>query len=886
MEGEQPTADLNTPDVAVNPSEYAETPVTGDAAYDNEGDTRAGNHGALRSRASLAHQSDFTAAAGDYASLPPEYVMPPSADPSLRANLAYSVKYGQSFNTVQKHAMRVQRGNTGEGPKLVPERRTSEESFHGERSRRPSFTLRQRITSRAMLTGLAKQTGELSVQDRLEEARRLRSDLKLEADELWWGRKVYFDVSLNVHMFLVNLYLKWSRNGLWRTSIDEVQGIHGSHVGVYFQKMRFVMLLNVVLTALWIGLVIAPQGSIFGWSDGWDEIVGGDTDHNDQGDFVGLFTGGGFLNTTFYFYGAYTQRGIANARDGSPWELVGAGKDDRLDSYDIVTAYISVTLATFLISYLSIFHEIHRAAENGVETAKSTRGEWVPVTVLTSYDHSLTSESSITGMLIKFRTNFKEYAAKLTVEDTSLTELVIRRGLVWIFVLGTLGGTLYGIFLVVTDYSSSSSAIERLYPAIVLTVSNSLIPWIFEIVAASEKYSNENVLIEVTLLRSVILRFVGLLVFFFTTVGLKDQFQCWENYVGQQMYSAFVVGLSAEIFTCLLWDMNTTLLFRHVKCSHLLLVEEAYFDTIGKSLTLLYSQCLVWLGCGFCPMLPVLGIFRNVIMFYVQKWSTMRWCSPRLAVKQFDSAASLPLVIWYLLLGGIVVSCGSMMFVFPNYATSGVKMSTRWHDKFVGLNLEANLDLANPSTTHICLESELVVSNCDICASSLSSSLSSTAAITDRVCWRSDWVDFDGVTNFHFNTSYGGNYSDGVSVALTELCSACPRGCGPFRSHTNTYDVLIKSSAYWDSDFMDVVSFAGTPAFTFLLAVGLLSWMFIVKAQSAARRELNHKLAYQLELQLHDKSHLINLLRTARGDVITLPRKPAAVGTSAPPFNI
>ena len=65
----------------------------------------------------------------------------------------------------------------------------------------------------------------------------------------------------------------------------------------------------------------------------------------------------------------------------------------------------------------------------------------------------------------------------------------------------------------------------------------------------------------------------------------------------------------------LLWDMNTTLMFRHVKCSHMVLVEESYFDTIGKSLTLLYSQCLVWLGCGFCPMLPVLGVFRNVLMY-------------------------------------------------------------------------------------------------------------------------------------------------------------------------------------------------------------------------------------------------------------------------------
>ena len=39
-----------------------------------------------------------------------------------------------------------------------------------------------------------------------------------------------------------------------------------------------------------------------------------------------------------------------------------------------------------------------------------------------------TSENSITSMLIKFRSSFKEYADKLSAEETSLTELVIRRG--------------------------------------------------------------------------------------------------------------------------------------------------------------------------------------------------------------------------------------------------------------------------------------------------------------------------------------------------------------------------------------------------------------------------------------------------------------------------
>ena len=88
----------------------------------------------------------------------------------------------------------------------------------------------------------------------------------------------------------------------------------------------------------------------------------------------------------------------------------------------------------------------------------------------------------------------------------------------------------------------------------------------------------------------------------------------------------------------LLWDMNTTLMFRHVKCSHMVLVEEAYFDTIGKSLTLLYSQCLVWLGCGFCPMLPVLGVVRNILMY----GAVCSWGVLALVLRRWGRADGLP----------------------------------------------------------------------------------------------------------------------------------------------------------------------------------------------------------------------------------------------------
>ena len=47
--------------------------------------------------------------------------------------------------------------------------------------------------------------------------------------------------------FFVNLYLTWSRNGLWRTSIDEVQGT--------------VVLPPLVLLLLFLLIVVLPFGS-------------------------------------------------------------------------------------------------------------------------------------------------------------------------------------------------------------------------------------------------------------------------------------------------------------------------------------------------------------------------------------------------------------------------------------------------------------------------------------------------------------------------------------------------------------------------------------------------------------------------------------------------
>ncbi len=150
-----------------------------------------------------------------------------------------------------------------------------------------------------------------------------------------------------------------------------------------------------------------------------------------------------------------------SAEAGSVWSETGLGKDSRLADYDITMAYMWVAVFSFLLSYLTIFHEIHEAAKDGVQSKKSTRGEWVPETVIAAYDYSLTDKDSVLTHVNAFKMQLSEFAQISTMSVAGYWEKLARRALIWVVVLGTLGGTLYGIFLTVTRFSDSPDNIEK-----------------------------------------------------------------------------------------------------------------------------------------------------------------------------------------------------------------------------------------------------------------------------------------------------------------------------------------------------------------------------------------------------------------------------------------
>ena len=78
-----------------------------------------------------------------------------------------------------------------------------------------------------------------------------------------------------------------------------------------------------------------------------------------------------------------------------------------------------------------------------------------------------------------------------------------------------------------------------------------------------------------------------------------------------------------------------------------MLGQPAYFDTVKKILELTFAQAVIWFGAFFCPLLPAVGVLRCVTLFYMQKFSTKHFCTPK--GTPFQAKVSLHGLIWVLL---------------------------------------------------------------------------------------------------------------------------------------------------------------------------------------------------------------------------------------------
>ncbi|XP_066237485.1 transmembrane channel-like protein 6 isoform X6 [Saccopteryx leptura] len=398
----------------------------------------------------------------------------------------------------------------------------------------------------------------------------------------------------------------------WHYALKRIGGQFGSSVLSYFLFLKTLLGFNVLLLLPLLAFVVGVQAAFPPAPLGSAPAFTG----------LELLTGGqGYFTDSVLYYGYYSNatlnRLCANPPDGGLCTPEAAGLP-----YHMPLAYLFTVGAAFFITCITLVYSMSHSFGESYRVG-STSGAHA-ITVFCSWDHKVT----------------QKWASRLQHDN-------IR-----------------------TQLKQSSVSADREWALLALPLVVCLLnvgaPYLYRSLAALERHDSPVLEVYVAICRNLILKTVILGILCYHWLGrrvgtLEDQ--CWENFVGQELYRLmvmdFIFMLLDTLFGELVWRIISEKKLRRGKPE---------FDIAGNVLELIYGQTMTWLGVLFSPLLPAIQIIKLLLLFYVKKTSLVANCqAPRRPwLASHMSTVFISLLCFPSFLGTAIFLCYAVWQVRPS----------------------------------------------------------------------------------------------------------------------------------------------------------------------------------------------------------------------------
>ncbi|XP_064126736.1 transmembrane channel-like protein 6 isoform X4 [Loxodonta africana] len=381
----------------------------------------------------------------------------------------------------------------------------------------------------------------------------------------------------------------------------------------------------------------------------------------------------GYFTHTVMYYGYYSNTTLnqqcAPRLDGNQCTPAKGGLP-----YNMPLAYLFTMGVAFFITCITLVYSMSRSFGESYRVG-STSGIHA-ITVFCSWDYKVTQRWASRLQQDNLRTQLKELLAEWQLRRVPRSvcgqlQRVAVLGFVWLLCLGTTMGCAMAVYsfseFIIRRQVDAGQEVALLALPVVVSLINLVVPYMYRGLAALEQHESPVLEVYMAICRNLILKMVILGILCYHWLGRRVgalRGQCWEDFVGQELYRFMVMDFIFILVDTLFGE----LVWRLVSEKKLKRWQKPEFDIARNVLELIYGQTLTWLGVLFSPLLPAMQVLKLLLLFYIKKTSLMANCqAPRRPwLASHMSTVFITLLCFPSFLGAAIFLCYAIWQVKPS----------------------------------------------------------------------------------------------------------------------------------------------------------------------------------------------------------------------------